>query len=237
MAKRVKTPLRREEALTRERIIQASIELLDNSGEEGLTFRTLSERLSTGPGALYWHVANKTDLLTASCDAVVAQAIDGIPTTSPEETIRAVAFGLFDVIDDHPWIGSALTSAPGQLPTIRVLERIGQQVCELGVPDQQQWAAINALMGYILGVSQQNAANRQLARIQKLDRSNFLDGVATAWLRLDPATYPFTRSLASHIRDHNDRADFLAGLDLILKGINPPAPPPRPRRNGASNPA
>ena len=31
--------------------------------------------------------------------------------------------------------------------------------------------------------------------------------------------YSFTRSLASKVRDHNDRQDFLARIDLILNGI------------------
>ncbi len=223
MAKRVQIAQRREESLSRERIIEASIELLDSSGEEGLTFRALSERLATGPGAIYWHIANKSDLLTAACDTMVAHTInETVVITTPEATIRAVALGLFDVIDEHPWVGSALTSPSGLSPIVRILERIGQQIRALGVPDEQQWAAVGALMAYILGVSRQNAANRQLALSRGLDRSDFLEGVATAWSQLDPQEYPFAQSVAGQIRDHDDRVDFLAGINLILKGIDPP---------------
>jgi len=209
---------RRGESLSRESIIQASIDLLDSNGEDGLTFRALSERLSTGPGAIYWHIANKSDLLTASCDALVAQTLNEILTTTPEGTIRAVALSLFDLIDIHPWIGSALTRSPGAPPVVRILERIGQQIRSLCVPEQQ-WDAIGTLMAFILGVSSQNAANRQLARMQNLDRADFLHAVARAWSRLDPKEYPFTRSVAGRIRNHDDRIDFLAGIDLILAGI------------------
>jgi hypothetical protein len=142
--------------------------------------------------------------------------------TTPEATIRAVALGLFDVIDEHPWVGSALTSTPGLSPVVRILEPIGQQIRALGVPDEQQWAAVGALMAYILGVSRQNAANGQLARTRSLDRSDFLKAVSTAWLQLDPDEYPFARSVAGQLRDHDDRVDFLAGIDLILKGIDAP---------------
>ena len=222
MAKRTHSAKRREESLSRERIIEASIELLDSSGEEGLTFRALSERLATGPGAIYWHIANKSDLLTAVCDAVVARTMEETVVTTPEATIRAVALGLFDAIDAHPWAGSALTSPAGLLPMVRILEPLGQQVRALGVPDEQQWAAVGALMAYILGVSRQNAANGQLARTRSLDRSDFLKAVSTAWLQLDPDEYPFARSVAGQLRDHDDRVDFLAGIDLILKGIDAP---------------
>jgi AcrR family transcriptional regulator len=223
MGKKVGSSRRREESLSRDRIIEASIELLDSSGEGGLTFRTLSERLATGPGAIYWHIANKSDLLTAACDTIVARTMNQTAVVAtPEATIRAIAGGLFDAIDAHPWIGSALTSAPGLSPIVRILERIGQQIRALGVPDDEQWAAVGALMAYILGVSSQNAANGQLARTRSLDRSDFLEAVSSAWSQLDPEKYPFTRSVAGQIRDHDDRLDFLAGIDLILRGIDSP---------------
>jgi AcrR family transcriptional regulator len=223
MVKKARSSQRREESLSRDRIIEASIKLLDSSGESGLTFRALSERLATGPGAIYWHIANKSDLLTAACDAVVARTMnETVVITTPEATIRVIAVGVFDLIDAHPWIGSALTSAPGLSPIVRILERIGQQVRALGVPDDEQWAAVGALMAYILDVSRQNAANGQLARTQGLDRSDFLEAVSTAWSQLDPEEYPFARSVAGQMRDHDDRMDFLAGIDLILRGIGSP---------------
>jgi AcrR family transcriptional regulator len=180
----------------------------------------LSERLATGPGAIYWHIANKSDLLTAACDALVARTMhQTFVAETPEATIRAIALSVFDALDAHPWIGSALTDAPRLSPIVRILERVGQQIRALGVPDEQQWASVGALMAYILGVSRQNAANGQLARTRGLDRSEFLEAVSTAWSQLDPKEYPFARSIARQIRDHDDRMDFLAGIDLILSGI------------------
>ena len=220
MIKKAHRTQRREESLSRDRIIEASIELLDSSGESGLTFRTLSERLATGAGAIYWHIANKSDLLTAASDAIVARTMTACLTgAKPKATIRALALGMFDAIDAHPWVGSALTRAPGQLPMVRILERIGQQVHALGVPDKEQWAAATALLNYILGVAGQNAANTHIARGQGADRSDFLDAMATVWSQLDADEYPFARSVSGQLRAHDDRVDFLTGIDLILTGI------------------
>src|SRR5271156_4801843 len=125
MAKKARRIQRREESLSRDRIIEASIAILDGGGESGLTFRTLSERLATGPGAIYWHIANKSELLTAACDAIVARTLNTRAVgATPEATIRALALGMFDAIDAHPWVGSALTQAASQLPMVRILERI-----------------------------------------------------------------------------------------------------------------
>jgi len=223
MVKKTRSRPRREESLSRDRIIEASIELLDSSGEDGLTFRALSEQLATGPGAIYWHIANKSDLLTAACDAIVAGTLEEhVVGATPAATIRALALGMFDAIDAHPWVGSALAHAPGELPVLRIFECIGQQVRALGVPEEKQWATVSALLSYILGVGGQNAANGQLARTRGLDRSGFLEALSTVWSQLDPDEYPFARSVAGQLPAHDDRADFLAGIDLILKGIESP---------------
>jgi AcrR family transcriptional regulator len=223
MVKKARSSPRREESLTRDRIVEASIEILDSSGESGLTFRTLSERLATGPGAIYWHIANKNDLLTAACDAIIARTLEArVAGTTPKAKIRALALGMFDTLDAHPWIGSALTGHPGQQPIVRLFERIGQQVHALEVPHEEQWTTASALLSYILGVASQNAANGQLARERSLDRSEMLKAMSTAWSQLDPAEYPFARSVARQLRVHDDRTDFLAGIDLILRGITSP---------------
>jgi AcrR family transcriptional regulator len=223
MVKKAARPSRREESLTRERIVDASIQLLDSSGEDGLTFRALSERLATGPGAIYWHIANKGELLTAAGDVVIARTLEAeLAGGTPKAKLRALALGMFDALDAHPWIGSVLLRAELQSPMVRVVERIGQQVIAMGVPVEEQWTTVGALFSYMVGVGGQNAANGHFARVHGLDRGDFLDAMATIWSQLDPAVYPFVRSVAGQLRDHDDREDFLAGIDLILRGIERP---------------
>src|SRR5882762_8898467 len=110
VAPRMRRSPRRAEALSRERIVEAAVELLDAAGEGGLTFRALTERLATGPGAIYWHVANKGELLGAATDAVVAAALviepAGSPDSPPRDRIRAVAPGLLEAIEEHPWVAA-----------------------------------------------------------------------------------------------------------------------------------
>jgi AcrR family transcriptional regulator len=220
MTKNTRRVQRGETSLSREHIIEAAVSLLDELGESGLTFRALAERLATGAGAIYWHIADKGDLLDAACDAIVAHALAGAGGNGgPRDTIRAIARGLFDALDAHPWVGTQLTRAPSRMPMVRILETIGRQVRALGIPEARQWQAGSALLNYMLGVAGQNAANGQFARDQKLERAAFLTAVAAQWSALDADAYPFTRSMAWQLAQHDDRADFLAGIDLILNGI------------------
>jgi AcrR family transcriptional regulator len=226
MAPRTRRSERRTEALSRERIVEAAVGLLDAAGAGGLTFRALTERLATGPGAIYWHVANKGELLGAATDAVVAAALAAAPAEppgSPQDEIRAVALGLFDAIDEHSWlvtqVSAQLSHSPGGSVTPRILESIGRQVRALGVPEAHWFTAASVLVHYILGAAAQNAANGARTLGPDVDRAEFLDAVSTAWEELDPDDYPFTRIVAAQVREHDDREQFLAGIDLVLAGI------------------
>ncbi len=210
---------RRAEALSRDRIVEAAVELLDTSGEAGLTFRTLTERLATGAGAIYWHVANKDELLAAASDGVLATALTVDTPGPPRDQVRAVALGLFDAIERHPWLATqlAVQLSRGTVPP-RIFEAVGRQVRALGVPKGHWFTTTSALVGYILGAAGQNATNARSAG-PHTNRNEFLDAVASAWAELDPAEYPFTRAVAAELRGHDDREQFLAGVDLVLAGI------------------
>jgi AcrR family transcriptional regulator len=210
---------RREDSLSRERIVDEAIELLDAEGEDGLTFRALATRLATGPGAIYWHITNKSELLVAASDAVVARALaDVSANATPKKAIRNIAVNVFEMFDTHHWLGAELARNPRPTAMLKIFERIGRQVQALGVPASAQFTAATVLVSYIIGESRENAANGR-AYEPRPDRTDFLDKMAAEWEALDAQEYPFTRKVADQLRGHDDRAEFLAGVDLILDGI------------------
>lgn len=199
--------------------MDVAIEILDTEGAEGLTFRALAARLTTGSGAIYWHVADKGALLAAATDQVVARArAHEVESTSPREAIRALARAVFDAIDAHPWVGAQLSGNPWQPAVLRILESVGTQVAALGIPEQARFNAATALLSFMLGLAGQYAVgSRHFAG--DMDRGAFLRVIAGQWAQLDPTQYPFVRQVAAHLPDHDDREQFLAGVDLILAGI------------------
>jgi AcrR family transcriptional regulator len=231
MAAKTKRAERRTDALSKERIVEAAIGILDAGGENALTFRALSARLATGAGAIYHHVASKDALLAAATNGVISQVMAGVERgvergvdhsvnrgVEPRAAIRALALGMFDAIDAHPWVGTELSREPWQFASLQILEGFGQQVVALGVPARAQFDCASALLNYVLGLAGQYAAGaRLLAGVT--DRSTFLATVAARWAQLDPAEYPFVRQVAAQLPGHDDREQFLAGIDLILTGI------------------
>ncbi|WP_032377648.1 TetR/AcrR family transcriptional regulator [Rhodococcoides fascians] len=212
------TSARRSDALTKERIVQAAIEMLDEGGTDALTFRTLAARLSTGPGALYHHVGNRDDLLAATATAVMASAFEPIPENEAEgRGVRGLTMRVFDVITTRPWLATQLAAAPWQPAVMHLFDRIGTELDAHGVPERAQFDAASVLLYHVLGVASQRDAGMQLPATVT-DRAAFLDSTRTAVT--DSGDYPFLTRIASQFAGHDDREQFQAGVDIILAGID-----------------
>jgi AcrR family transcriptional regulator len=220
MATKAQRAPRRTEALSRDVIVQAATEILDAEGEDALTLRALTVRLATGYGAIYHHVTDRNDLLASAADHVIARVVTGVAADAePRQALRALALGLFDAIDAHPWVGAQLTREPWRPALLDIYESVSEQLQALDVTQRALSDAAGVLVNYIFGVAGQNAANARALATSNLDRSAFLATVAAQWAQLDPAKYPSLHKAGTQLREHDDREQFLAGIDLILAGI------------------
>ncbi len=81
--------------LTKAAIVQAALDLLDQTGMDGLTVRALASRLGVQAPALYWHVRNKQALLDEMATQIwrqIGEAMAGLPADQPwREVMRAYA--------------------------------------------------------------------------------------------------------------------------------------------------
>lgn len=211
---------RRTDGLSRKLIIQTAIEILDSGGEKALTLRALTVRLSTGYGAIYHHVADKSDLLATATDDVITGVLSGaVADADPRTGLRHLALGLFDAIDAHPWVGAELSRQPWRPALLDFYESVGRLLEALDVPQEARFDAAGALVNYVLGVAAQNAANARLRAGGDTDRETFLKDAAAQWAQIDPGRYPFVHAAATRLGEHDDREQFLVGVDIFLAGI------------------
>ena len=108
----------RRKPLSRERILDAAIELVDEEGIEALSMRKLGQALGYEAMSLYNHVANKDDLLDGILDLVLAEMeppepAGGLPA------IRASALSAHEALKRHPWAANMLMS-PGRIRPARI---------------------------------------------------------------------------------------------------------------------
>lgn len=207
---------RRTDALSPERIVEAAIEILDAAGEDGLTVRAVTARLATGRGALYHHVAGRDELLAAAADGVIGQVLAVADDADPEQAIRALALGVFDAVDAHPWVGAQLSRAPFQPAVLRLWTGVGAQLQRLGVRGTGLSDAGSALINYVLGAAAQYAAGAKRAP-DEAARQAFLESLAAWWVEQQPD--PLVDEAAAQLQEHDDRDQFLAGVDIFLAGL------------------
>ncbi|WP_433754654.1 hypothetical protein [Nocardia sp. CA-135398] len=105
---------------------------------------------------------------------------------------------------------------------------IGQQVSALDISADRWFTATTALLHYVLGAASQNAANHERAQAlgPEPDPSAYLKSVAQSWRGLSREEFPIIRALADRGLDHDNRLQFMDGIDLIVAGIT--ARPPTP---------
>ncbi|WP_329561060.1 TetR/AcrR family transcriptional regulator [Kitasatospora sp. NBC_01266] len=211
----------RADALSREIIVGAAVTLLDELGERGLTFRLLAKELNTGPGALYWHVTNKDELVALAADQVLGHAFaaDQRLVADAGAGLRALAIAVFDALDRHPWAASHVTAPATLENALRLFDRIGTLVARTGLPAERHFAVTTAISYYITGVSAEIIAPG-LTVGATTSRDAFLARTAQRWEELDPADYPFLTRTTKDLRDHDDRDQFTTGLDLLLGGLD-----------------
>jgi len=67
--------------LTREKIVDAALTLLERDGLQGISMRKLAQELDAGAATLYWHVGDKEQLLGLLLDRIVGE--NQVPDPDP----------------------------------------------------------------------------------------------------------------------------------------------------------
>mgnify|MGYP005819971521 CR=1 FL=1 len=133
-------------------VVEAAATLLDNYGIADLSMRRLARELDVSPGALYWHFANKQQLLGAVADRILR------PVNAPEGDWRSRIVGvcgqLRDALLSHT-DGAELVSASfaaGQSATMAaVLDALVAAATDAGVAAANAELAARTVLYYVLG--------------------------------------------------------------------------------------
>jgi AcrR family transcriptional regulator len=107
------------ETLTREKIVQTAIEMLDEEGLDGLNMRSLGERLGSAATAVYWHVKNKENLVALAGDELWNEVrLPDLGTVDWRTAATGMAKDQYAMLTRHPWlvqtIGLQVLYGPGK---------------------------------------------------------------------------------------------------------------------------
>jgi len=207
------------ERLTRERVIDAALRIMDEEGLDAVTMRRLGKALGVEAMSLYHYVSDKEDLLQGLCSRVMSEF--DIPQHDDRpwaERARSGAREWRRVLKAHPNVLSlfAERSKPmTDLQALRPMEYALSLIMEAGVADRDAVRVFHVFGGYIMGFVIMEVGRMFTAGALDAESPN-ADAVAPTF----PASeLPHIAAALPHLAETDPDEQFELGLDLLLAGM------------------
>ncbi|HEX9856362.1 MAG TPA: TetR/AcrR family transcriptional regulator C-terminal domain-containing protein [Acidimicrobiia bacterium] len=213
--------------LSRSRVLRAAVGLADRGGIKSLTMRNLAQELGVEAMSLYYHVANKDEILDGVAELVVEdvnEAVGAISGPSAQDdwktVMRARILTARDVFLRHPWAPGLLESRNAMSPaTVRYFNGLLGIFRQGGFSYDLAHHAMHALGSRAMGFAQE---------MFEPDTEDGGDDAATAILEEMADQLPYIVEMMMEVAHDDpdstlgwcdDQTEFEFGLDLILDGL------------------
>jgi AcrR family transcriptional regulator len=204
--------------LSRELVLQTALRLADQGGLESLSMRKLGQELGVEAMALYYHFANKDEIVDGIVDLVFTEV--ELPSTSApdwRDEMRRRAISLRDALLRHRWAIGLMESRRNPGPaTLRHHDAVIGSLRAGGFDIAMAAHAYSLLDSYIYGFA--------LTKMNlPFDTGEEVGDVAQTMLDPFPAgEYPYLLEILNdHVMkpgyDYGDEFEY--GLDVILDGL------------------
>ncbi len=207
---------RRDKALTRNEIVATAVVLADAEGAAAVNMRRIAKELGAGAMSLYWHVADKDQLLDLMLDVVEGEG--GITDLSGDwrADLRNIARLKRRTLLSHPWAVEFLPGK-GQLGPNALLQ-VERSLSVLDGHRLDTRTALQVLMTIDTYVTGSVLNELREIRVEKaLARSGLSDTELTA-------------AMAAWIERLNDSGIFDRVVRVFAQGVDPDAPETRDER-------
>jgi AcrR family transcriptional regulator len=214
--------------LSRERVLEAAIELARRDGIDALTMRRLADELEVGVMTLYHYVPNKSELLDAMVDVVFAE-IELPPRGVDWRTaMRRRAVSTREALNRHRWAVGLMESraTPGPA-SMRVHDAVLGCLREAGFSLDLTLQAYSVLDAYIYGFALQEKtvpfdSPAQGAALAQAQAEAYAELAAAQGLGDLADEFPYLAEVvAGHVAvvGYDFGPAFELGLDLILEAL------------------
>jgi TetR/AcrR family transcriptional regulator, tetracycline repressor protein len=206
-----------QDPLTRDRIVDAALRLIDEVGLDRLSMRRLGAELGVDPMAVYHHVQGKDALLRAVVQHVFAAMPPPAADGPWEERVRQWARAYRALAEAHPNLVLRIVADPAavSVAAVGINEALYAALDASGLPAPTVLRGANLVVDYVNGYALAFAAGPLPP-----------DAVATFEAELDarpPEEVAVQRRLRQRAREASDAGDegdgFEFGLDVILAGL------------------
>ena len=204
--------------LTRDRVLQAALELADAGGFESLTMRRLATQLRVEAMSLYNHVANKEDIVDGLVDLVFGE----FEVAAPGElewkvAMRRRALSIRAALNRHRWAVGLMEGRMNPGPNnVRYHDAVMGCLREAGFPFRAAVHAYSVQDAYIYGFALQE---KNLGFETPEESAAKIDAQRTQVPAMDDHPYLMEVAEQLQVAGYDYAAEFEWGLDLILDAL------------------
>jgi TetR/AcrR family transcriptional regulator, tetracycline repressor protein len=145
------------EPLTRLRIVELALGIIDAEGLDALNMRRLAAAAGVKPMSLYHHFPNKEAILLAVAETISAAALGDAAAAAPQPTwqaqVRLLFVGLYELVQAHPralpLIGTGVLRTPSGR---RWMEELMRSLLEAGFTPDAAAELYRSIGAYTLGL-------------------------------------------------------------------------------------
>lgn len=198
------------EKLSRDRVIEAALHVLDEEGVDAVTMRRIGRELGVEAMSLYNHVRDKEDLMDGLCSAIMAEfQYPAIDEQDLLETGRRAARAWRQVLKAHPNVTQifAERTKPMVSPeALRPMEFALDVLRRAGLSDRDAVRVFHAFGGYIQG-------------FVLMETGQMWDQHEQMGSTVPPDSFPAIAACMPHLTGGDVDEQFEFGLDLMFAGL------------------
>jgi AcrR family transcriptional regulator len=213
------TPARRP--LTRDRILDAALEICRTEGFLALTMRRIADEIGTSPMAVYGHFGSKAELVGSMLDRIWAGGF--LPpearAADPLERITEGMIRLRRYLLDYGEVAMLAAARPLPSPElVHTAQEVFAVFRDFGLRDDQIPRAFSALASFVMGAVAFEATRALADRVSAIDDEGQAMRLAAfdEAAKLEPAQQAF---LAQLVQGADRDAAYELGLRLLLDGL------------------
>lgn len=205
----------RPAVLSREKIAEAALAVIDRDGLAALTMRSLGRELGVAPMSLYNHVADRAALESLVAEAVVSTIDAAARPGDPIGEVKRLMTVLRAALNAHPEvIPLVLTRPTASEAALAPVEALLAALSRAGFDGPRLLYAYRTLFGFLIGFVQADLTS-PVSSGQPATLSRVTGGV----LQLPRNQFPHLHRCAAIAATSSSDAEFEHGLGAILRGL------------------
>ncbi|GLV60388.1 TetR family transcriptional regulator [Dictyobacter sp. S3.2.2.5] len=201
--------------LTRQRVLEAALQLIDQEGLEGFSMRKLGAMLGVEAMSLYNHVESKRALFDGVIELLITQdPYPEQPHATPREELWAFAHAFRDILRAHPHVLPLVATSPLRTPaTLVTLDHLLATVQRAQITGVEAIYALQCLVGFIVGHTWIEMGTQSMAGLEPGPNGPMV------WQQFPAERYPTLHALLPEIAQWNPDHEFDFGLQALFQSL------------------